>query len=214
VALVPKIFARTREKVALHPLLISRPVDAEDDFCEALGITGSLLPPNEYEQLAAHHEGLPMNVYSRRAAEGDYCLALRANGSLVSYQWISLQRAGMFLGFKKEILFRELAEGQAYCYDFYTYKAYRNQGYGTLLKSCLFSHLYDKSVTRLFTCVHPGNHASLAVQLKYGFKLEEMIYCYRVMDWSFSFSANEREIRSLQQWYLQYQQFLSDRRAV
>ena len=206
--LLPKSRYNVLSKYTAHPTLLIREISNLDKISLPTDFTVKIASNAEIAQLAEHDEGLPLEVYQNRQLQGDRCICIYNKNELVSYNWLTFSRAGIYLGFKKEISFLNLLHNQVFSYDFYTYKKHRNMGYGTLLKSCIFQYLFSQNIDEILTCVHPDNGASLAVHVKQGYNLKRMVFCARIMEWNVSFFSNPKETKVYQAWFRLYKEGL------
>ena len=150
--------------------------------------------------IVAHPEALPEFVYRNRVAAGDRCLVLHADGEPVAYNWVSHARCCVLCGYPQAIEFATLAPGEAFTYDFYTYRAQRGRGYGHAIKRRLLARLAAEGVGRVCTVVMPHAGASLKIHLALGYRMESMVYGYRVNAWQYTRCSRARERPALEAW--------------
>jgi GNAT superfamily N-acetyltransferase len=166
-----------------------------------------LLDDSVLAQMIAHPEGLPESVYRRRLAQGDICYIQKVDGTLVSYNWVSLTRCGTYVGFDKEAIFRALSDIQCFTYDFYTYKAYRNKGYGFLLKNYLLADLYRRGRQELLNCIEPTNDISLRIHFKLNYQLDSIVTNFRLMKWCWTNHSTPRRKALVENWMADYKAY-------
>jgi GNAT superfamily N-acetyltransferase len=204
--LVPAGACLELSKFVAHPTLLSRTLSDKDRFNLPAEFELKIASDQEVSQLACHAEGLPLDVYQKRLHEGDKCICLYHQNELVSYNWLAFVRAGIFLGLDKQINIMRLKANQVFTYDFYTYNAHRNRGYGKLLKSGIFQFALSERIHEVLTCVHADNAASLAVHIKQGYNLKSMVFCARIMDWTVSFLSTPIQTSRYQAWFDRYKE--------
>lgn len=204
--LVPAGMCQELSKFVAHPCLLNRSISDRDKFSLPAEFELKIASAQELAQLAGHSEGLPADVYQKRMLQGDKCICLYHQNELVSYNWLAFVRAGIFLGLDKQINMMMLESNQVFTYDFYTYKAHRNRGYGKLLKSAIFQFALSEGIQEIITCVHADNAASLAVHIKQGYNLKSMVFCARIMDWTVSFLSTPHQTSRYLAWFGRYKE--------
>lgn len=210
--LIPKRFIQIEEKFVAFPLILKKEISLTPN---KLNVTSDMkcLVNDEAAlmQIMQHQEALPVAVYRQRIDQGDSCFILLHKNRVVAYNWVSQSQCAVFRGFPKEIEFLSLSRKQAFTYDFYTYIADRNKGYGLIVKQFLLQYLAQHGVTEMLTCVHQDNHASLAVHFNINYKPIAIIYLARIMNWTMSFQSNDSELKHINEWFERCKQLKSNR---
>ena len=192
----------------VQDVLVLKIALTEADYPElGSGLKIGLLDETSLQEMIANAEGLPESVYRRRLELGDICYCLKTDGKLACYNWISLTRCATYCGFEQEITFRTLSDLQVFTYDFYTYKAYRNRGYGLLVKKHLLTDLYRRGRRVLLNFVEPDNDASLQIHFKLHYRLEAVVTNIRLMNWGCSFQSKTPRTAMVEQWITSYKAY-------
>ncbi len=199
------VSSEQQEKIASHAIFFSKTL--KDIGCVPLSevMEFGVADEDTVNDIASHPEALPRGVYSKRIENGDSCYYLKVNGSLVCYNWISLDCFSIYGGFPQEIRFAKPEnEFSAYTYDFYTYSERRGSGYGALLKSSLLYDLAKQGYDMVYGCVHSDTRASLRVHKQAGYQVFGVAYMYRLMRFSFVLWANKEKTAQVTTWFEEY----------
>lgn len=151
--------------------------------------------------IIGHAEALRANVYSRRLQRGDRCYCLCDDREVLSYNWVATAMCCVLCGFERGLEFLPLSDGQAFTYDFYTYKASRGSGLGGRMKRLLLQELARRGVREVFSLVMPYGTASIKIHLVAGYQPVCMVYGYRLRDWRQTYFGKPRDKPWLDAWF-------------
>lgn len=155
---------------------------------------------SDLDFIIKHPEALVRDVYTRRLNRGDQCYCLSDGKEILSYNWVAFSSCCVLCGFTHGIEFFPLSEGQAFTYDFYTYKSRQGGGFGTLAKNLLVSTLARQGIREIYTLVMPYSTASLKIHLRLGYEPVCMVYGYRILGWNRTFYGKPQDKAWLDEW--------------
>jgi len=164
------------------------------------GLSLSLASADEIRAIASHAEALRGADYQDRVRKGDVCYLLKANGEIVSYNWIRFDRCCVFCSYQWEIGFLPLNERQAFTYDFYTYRKHRRAGYGSLLKQHMLSDLRERGIQEVFSIVYRHNYDSLRIHLRLHYDVRYLFNGYQLLSWTRYRLIPKSRLRGLPVW--------------
>ena len=194
-----------QDKIVSHAIFFSKPLNGIRSVPLLRTMEFGVAGHDVVREMASHSEALPGAVYSKRMENGDFCYYLKVDGSLVCYNWVSLDCFCIYGGFPQEIRFQKpKSEMSAYTYDFYTYSESRGSGYGSLLKNRLLYDLAIKGYDRVYGCVHSDTRASLRVHKQAGYQVFGIAYMYRLMRFSVVLWANRATREKVRIWFDKY----------
>ena len=134
---------------------------------------------DQLHQIRDHPEARRASVYDRRLEKGDRCFGLARSGQVLCSNWVSFDRASALVGQDPEIQFRTLEDQECFTYDFYTPRAYRGRGLGSVTKRALLSTLEQEGIGQIYSLVDPRNAPSTLVHLRLGYVPSDEVYLYR-----------------------------------
>jgi RimJ/RimL family protein N-acetyltransferase len=156
--------------------------------------------PGDLDIIRNHPEALAPAVYARRLERGDRCYCLVQGGEILSYNWVAFSLCCILCGYDRGIEFFPLNDDQAFTYDFYTYKARRGGGHGGLMKQLLLQELARQGVREVMALVMPHSTASLKIHLKAGYEPMCLVYGYRLLGWSRTWTGHPKDRHRLDAW--------------
>lgn len=184
VSLAPRFVSRRRRKLITRAFVMARNIESVEAPPLPEGLHFSELTPDDIRSIAQHPEALNRIDYFDRVAAGDICYGIKRGDELLTYNWIRFHQCCVFCSYPWEIGFLPLNDQQAFTYDFYTYKAHRKQGLGSLLKAHLLADLNTRGVCEILSIVYRKNFASLSIHLRLGYKVRHLFNGYELLDWS------------------------------
>ena len=200
VSLAPGFLTRYRRKFITRAFVMAKNI--EDARARQLpdDLSFSVLEPDDIRFVASHPEARNGIDYQDRVAAGDVCYGIKRGDELLTYNWIRFHQCCVFCSYPWEIGFLPTNEQQAFTYDFYTYKAHRKQGLGSLLKACLLADLRARGIREVLSVVYRTNFASLSIHLRMGYDVRYLFNGYQLLDWSTYRLIPAQELPALDAW--------------
>jgi RimJ/RimL family protein N-acetyltransferase len=197
-------FTPTSEKYCHNSILLRKFLDDEGPAIVPDGYQFRLGTQEDLEFMINHPEALSSQVYINRLKRGDKCYCLCDGQGILSYNWIATSACCVLCGFPRGLEFFTLRQGQAFTYDFYTYKAHRRDGLGKLTKMLLLRTLFGNGVREVYSLVMPYGTASLKIHLRLGYESVSMVYGYRIMGWSRTYFGRPEHRARLDRWICEF----------
>lgn len=183
-----------------NSILMRKTLDGLDVVEAPAGHELRLATAADRDAIAAHAEALPGEVYGRRLRRGDRCYCLCAGREVLSYNWVAATQCCVHCGFEEGMDFLPLRVGQAFTYDFYTYRSRRREGLGRMMKHLLLRELAREGVREVLSLVQPSNTASLAIHLGAGYEPVCLVYGYRLRGWTRTYFERPERRPGLDAW--------------
>jgi hypothetical protein len=200
VSLAPDFVSKHRRNFVSRCFVLAKNISGARARPLPDGLTFFVLGDDDIRRLAKHEEARNKIDYFDRVRNGDICYGLSRDGELLTYNWIRFNRCCVFCSYAWELGFLPLSETQAFTYDFYTYKAQRKNGYGTLLKEHLLAELNSKGIDEVFSIVYRSNYASLSIHFRLDYEVRYLFNGYQLLDRSSHILIPPDDLPRLGEW--------------
>jgi L-amino acid N-acyltransferase YncA len=193
-------YAPVTGKYSHNSILFRKVLDDRKRIEVPAGYEFRLAGPEDLSSIIAHPEALAAAVYAKRLASGDQCYCLSDGTGIVSYNWVARAHCCVLCGYDRGLEFFPLGTHQVFTYDFYTYRARRGGGLGSLAKNLLIQALGRESLREVYTLIMPYSTASLRIHLRLGYEPLCIVYGYRMLGWNRTFYGKPGHKHWLDAW--------------
>lgn len=116
------------------------------------------------------------------------------------YVWFSFKTCGLFFGTQNEVQFLPLKHFQAYSYNLYTYKKFRQKGIASQLHKFCNIYLKNKGIKERLCVIGPSFVGSMKISLSNGFEPKRMVFVYGYKNIIKVFLGSDNHVAKLNLW--------------